>query len=50
MCENHIHQISKVSWAMVIIPGLADPKCMPERVCAMANEVDIPQPLVRLMQ
>ena len=41
-CENHVHQKSKVSWAMIIIPGLADPKFGPERVRIMANTVDIP--------
>lgn len=50
MCENHIHQKSKGSWAMIIIPGLADPKRVSERMHAMANAVDIPQPLVRPMQ
>ena len=35
---------------MIIIPGLADPKVLPERVGLMANAVDIPQPLVRPMQ
>ena len=41
-CENHAHQKSKVSWAMIIIPGLVDPKFQPERVGMMANTVDIP--------
>jgi len=25
-CEIHVHRKSKVSWAMIIIPGLGDPK------------------------
>jgi hypothetical protein len=32
MCEIRIHRKSKVSWAMVIIPGLGGPKARPKGV------------------
>ena len=35
---------------MIIIPGLVDPKFGPERVQMMAKTVDIPLPLIELMQ
>ena len=41
-CENHVHRISKGSWARIILPGLADPKSRPQEVCPMENTVDIP--------
>jgi hypothetical protein len=45
-CENHAHQKPKVSWAMLIIPGLVDPKFVPKWVQIMAKTVDIPSPLI----
>ncbi len=30
--ENPIHRKSKVSWAMIVIPGLVDPKARPKGV------------------
>ena len=41
-CENHVHRISKGSWARIILPGLADPKSGPQEVHPMENTVDIP--------
>ncbi len=40
--ENPLHRISKVSWAMIVIPGLVDPKTWPQEVWPMENRVDIP--------
>ena len=42
--ENPSRRKSKVSWAMMIIPGLADPKGAPARVRSKGNTVDIPWP------
>ncbi len=41
-CENHVRRISKVSWATIVVPGLADPKSGPQGVHPMENTVDIP--------
>ncbi len=40
--ENPLRRISKVSWATVVVPGLADPKSGPQEVHPMENTVDIP--------
>jgi hypothetical protein len=40
--ENPLRRISKVSWAMIVIPGLVDPKSAPQGVHPMENRVDIP--------
>lgn len=40
--ENPLRRISKVSWAMIVIPGLVDPKSGPQEVHPMENRVDIP--------
>lgn len=40
-CENHVRRISKVSWATIVVPGLADPKSRPQEVCPMDNTIDI---------
>jgi len=40
-CENHVHRISKGSWARIVRPGLAEPKSRPQEVCPMENTIDI---------
>ena len=40
--ENPARRISKVSWAMLISPGLAGPKCGAKWCRAMEKTVDIP--------
>lgn len=42
--ENPSRRKSKVSWAMMINPGLAEPKGVPEGVRSKGNTVDIPWP------
>jgi len=40
--ENPAHRKSKVSWAMIVSPGLVDPNFAGESLQGMANTVDIP--------
>ena len=40
--ENPAHRKSKVSWAMIVSPGLVDPNFVRESVRGMENTVDIP--------
>jgi len=40
--ENPAHRKSKVSWAMIVSPGLVDPNFAGEGLQGMANTVDIP--------
>ncbi len=42
--ENPCHRKPKVSWAMVIIPGLVGPKARPKGVVD-GQQVDIPAPV-----
>ena len=41
-CENRVRRISKVSWATIVVPGLAGPKSRSQEICPMENTVDIP--------
>ncbi len=43
--ENPCHRKPKVSWAMLIIPGLVGPKARPKGVVD-GQQVDIPAPAV----
>ena len=40
--ENPLRRKSKVSWATIVVPGLADPKSGSQRIHPMENTVDIP--------
>jgi len=40
--ENPAHRKSKVSWAMIVSPGLVDPNLFRQGGTGMANTVDIP--------
>ena len=40
--ENPLRRIPKVSRATIVVPGLVDPKSMPQGVGPMENTADIP--------
>ncbi len=40
-CENHVRRISKVSWATIVVPGLAGPKSGSQGIHPMENTFDI---------